>query len=44
MLEQYIERVLISEDEIQEKAVELGKIIAEDYKDKNPLLIGILRG
>ena len=44
MLEQYIERVLITEEEIQEKTKELGKIIATDYADRNPLLLGILRG
>ena len=37
-------RVLISEQELQQKVKELGAKITEDYKDKNLLLIGVLRG
>ncbi|MGL5341685.1 MAG: hypoxanthine phosphoribosyltransferase, partial [Lactococcus garvieae] len=44
MLEKDIKKVLISEEEIQSKTIELGKILADEYKDKNPLLLGILRG
>jgi len=36
--------VLISEQELQQKVKELGAKITEDYKDKNLLLIGVLRG
>lgn len=36
--------VLISEQELQAKVKELGAKITEDYKDKNMLLIGVLRG
>lgn len=36
--------VLISEEEIQEKVAELGAQITEEYKDKFPLVIGILKG
>ncbi len=32
MMNQDIEKVLISEEQIQEKVLELGAIIAEDYK------------
>jgi len=39
-----IEKVLISEEEIQKKVKELAKRISEDYEGKNPLLVGILRG
>lgn len=39
-----IKEVLISEEEIQEKTKELGTILAEEYKDKNPLVVGILKG
>lgn len=40
-----IEReVLIPEEVIKEKVKELGKQITEDYKGKNVLLVGILKG
>ncbi|MEG1994335.1 MAG: phosphoribosyltransferase family protein, partial [Oscillospiraceae bacterium] len=36
--------ILVSEEEIKRKVKELGKIIHDDYKDKNLLLISILKG
>lgn len=39
-----IEKVLINEAELQEKITLLAKKLDEDYKDKNPLLICILKG
>lgn len=39
-----IDRVLISEDELSKIVKELGAKITEDYKDKNLLLISILKG
>ena len=39
-----IKEVLISEEEIQVKTKELGAILAEEYQDKNPLIVGILKG
>ncbi len=39
-----VEKVLISSEQIQAKVRELGGRITEDYRDKNPLLVGILRG
>lgn len=36
--------VLVSQEDIQQKNVDLGKILAEEYKDKNPLLVGVLKG
>ncbi|MFV0557010.1 MAG: hypoxanthine phosphoribosyltransferase [Lactovum sp.] len=44
MLEQYIERVLITEKEISERAKELGAELTKDFEGKNPLILGILRG
>ncbi|MBO8131179.1 MAG: hypoxanthine phosphoribosyltransferase [Candidatus Marinimicrobia bacterium] len=35
---------LISEEEIKNKVVELAKRISKDYKDKNPIFIGVLNG
>ncbi len=37
-------RTLITEDELKERISELGEEIARDYRGKNPLLIGILKG
>ena len=39
-----IERVLISEEEIQKKVKELGEQLTEEYKDRFPLAIGVLKG
>lgn len=39
-----LERVLITEEEINQKVKELAKILDEDYKDKNPLVLCILKG
>ena len=39
-----IESVLISEEEIQAKVAEMGKKISEEYRDKNPLFLGVLKG
>lgn len=39
-----IEKVLISEEEIQTKIAELGQTISEEYHGKNPLVICVLKG
>lgn len=39
-----IERVLFSREDLAEKTVELGKILTEEYEGKNPLVIGVLKG
>ena len=39
-----IERVLVTEDEIRAIVKRMGAQITEDYRDKTPLLVGILRG
>lgn len=43
-MESKIKEVLVSEEEIKKKVKELGKKISEDYKDKDLLLVGILKG
>lgn len=40
----FLGEVLISENRLQERIAELGAQISEDYRDKNLLLICILRG
>lgn len=44
MLEKDILKVLITEEEIQAKTHELGEILSAEYADKNPLVVGILKG
>lgn len=39
-----IESVLLSEEQIEEKVKELGEKISRDYKDKNLMLVGLLKG
>jgi hypoxanthine phosphoribosyltransferase len=39
-----IKEVLITEDEIQAKVQELAEQINRDYRDKNPVLVGVLNG
>lgn len=39
-----LERILFSEEDLNEKVKKMGKQITEDYKGKNPILIGILKG
>ncbi len=41
---QDIERVLISEEELQARIKELGAQVAKDYADKEPVFIGVLKG
>ncbi|WP_226895201.1 hypoxanthine phosphoribosyltransferase [Oceanobacillus oncorhynchi] len=39
-----IEKILVSEEEIQKKCKELGAILTEEYEGKFPLAIGVLKG
>ena len=39
-----IERILISEEEIQKKVAEMGRKISEDFRGKDPLFVGVLKG
>jgi len=39
-----IERILISEEEIEAKVAEVGKRITEDFRDKDPIFVGVLKG
>lgn len=43
-LRQDIERILITEEEIQEKIQELAAILTKEYKGRFPLVIGVLKG
>ena len=39
-----IKEVLISEEQIREKTKEVAQILSDEYRDKNPLVDGILKG
>ena len=43
-MEKNIQEVLLTEAQIQAKVQELGKILSEEYRDKNPVVIGVLKG
>ncbi len=44
MIQQDIEKVMITEEQIQERIVEIGAQLTEEYKDRFPLAIGVLKG
>jgi len=39
-----IEKILLTEEQIRDKVKELGRILTEEYKDKNPVIVGVLKG
>lgn len=43
-MHQDIKEILLSEEEIAAKTAELGKILSEEYKDRNPLVLCVLKG
>jgi hypoxanthine phosphoribosyltransferase len=43
-MEDIIGKVLITEDEIEQRVAELGALISRDYKGRQPILVNILKG
>lgn len=39
-----IERILISEEELQNKVSEMGQQISRDFQGKDPIFVGVLKG
>lgn len=39
-----VEKVLITEDQLRERIAELGEQLTRDYADKDPVVIGVLKG
>ena len=39
-----IKEILLTEEQIKAKVAERGKILAEEYRDKNPVVVGVLKG
>jgi hypoxanthine phosphoribosyltransferase len=44
VIEQDVSRILISSEQLQAKAAEMGQAISEDYRNKDLLLVCVLRG
>ncbi len=43
-MEKDIESILLTEEQIKSKVKELGAILTEEYADKNPIVVGALKG
>lgn len=43
-MNQDIEKILVSEEELQEKISEIASVLTEEYKDCFPLVVGVLKG
>lgn len=43
-MEQDIEQILITEEQIKNRIAELGEILTAEYAGKNPLIVGVLKG
>ena len=43
-MENDVLKVLISEEELQARIRELGQILTEEYRDKDPIVVGVLKG
>ena len=43
-MEKDIQRILITEEQIKTRIAEMGKEISEEYRDKDPVVLGVLKG
>ena len=43
-MEHNIQEVLLTEEQIRTRIEELGKILTEEYRDKEPIVVGVLKG
>ena len=43
-MKENIERVLLSEEQIQEKVRELAAVLSKKYEGKNPVFVGVMKG
>ena len=43
-MEKDIQEVLLSEEQIQQRIRELGEILTKEYADKDPVIVGVLKG
>ena len=43
-MEKDIQKVLLTEEQIQNRIRELGEELTREYADKNPVIVGVLKG
>lgn len=43
-MERDIMKVLLTQEQIQDRIQELGKLLSEEYAGKNPIVVGVLKG
>ncbi len=43
-MERDIKEILLTQEQIQTRIAELGQILTQEYRDKNPLIVGVLKG
>ncbi len=43
-MENGIDKILISQQQLQEKIQELGEILTQEYRGKDPVVVGVLKG
>lgn len=43
-MEKDIQQIMLTEAQIQSRIEELGEMLSEDYRDKNPVVIGVMKG
>ena len=43
-MERDIKEILLSEEQIQARIAQLGQVLSEEYADKNPIIVGVLKG
>ena len=43
-MESMIQEVLISEQQLRERIDQLGKLLTEEYRDKDPVVVGVMKG
>ena len=43
-MRQDIERILFTEEQLKGRIAELGAQITADYRDRNPIFVGVLKG
>ena len=43
-MERNIQEVMLTEAQIQARIAELGEILTEEYRDKNPVILGVMKG
>ena len=43
-MEKDIQKILLTEEQIQERIAQLGEVLTAEYADKNPVIVGVLKG